>query len=115
MLPEHVLFVAVTTSETPHASDEDRVAVTPISDGLARAEVRYGFMEQPNIPEARAAVGAKRLARPLIATKPSLVDRQSAGSCRSSRRTSRHIDNTRRYCHGVSRLRRSGWPDSPRG
>jgi hypothetical protein len=32
----------------------------------------------PNIPQALAAVGAKRLARPLIATKPSLVDRQSA-------------------------------------
>jgi hypothetical protein len=44
---------------------------------------------------AVAAVRAMRLARPLIATKPSLVDRQSAGSCRSSRRTSRRTDNTR--------------------
>jgi hypothetical protein len=46
VLHEYVLFVTATTSETL-MSDVDRVAVTPISDGLARAEVRYGFMERP--------------------------------------------------------------------
>ena len=59
VLHEHVLFVAVTTTETPYVLDEDRVAITPISDGLARAEVRYGFMEQPNVPEALAAATAR--------------------------------------------------------
>jgi KUP system potassium uptake protein len=33
--------------------------VTPISEGLRRAEVRYGFMEQPNVPEALAAATAR--------------------------------------------------------
>ena len=33
--------------------------VTPISEGLERAEVRYGFMEQPNVPEALATATAR--------------------------------------------------------
>jgi KUP system potassium uptake protein len=59
VLHERVLFVGVTTAETPYVRDEDRVTVTPISEGLERAEVRYGFMEQPNVPEALAAATAR--------------------------------------------------------
>jgi hypothetical protein len=36
------------------------VAVTPISDGLARAEVRYGFMERPEHSEGAGAGGGAR-------------------------------------------------------
>jgi KUP system potassium uptake protein len=59
VLHEHVLFVAVTTAETPTVAEEERVVVTPIAEGLARAEVRYGFMEQPNVPEALAAASER--------------------------------------------------------
>ena len=59
VLHEHVLLVAVTTTETPYVTDEDRVAVTPIAQGFERAEVRYGFMEQPNVPEALALAIAR--------------------------------------------------------
>jgi KUP system potassium uptake protein len=58
VLHEHVLLVAVTTTETPYVTDQDRVAVTPIAEGFERAEVRYGFMEQPNVPEALALAAA---------------------------------------------------------
>ena len=60
MLHEYVLFVAVTTSETP-MSDVDRVAVTPISDGLARAEVRYGFIERPEHSAGAGGGGGEAL------------------------------------------------------
>src|SRR5271166_131559 len=59
VLHDHVLLVAVTTTETPYVPDEDRVAVTTISEGIERAEVRYGFMEQPNVPEALVAATAR--------------------------------------------------------
>jgi KUP system potassium uptake protein len=59
VLHEHVLFLAVTTTETPYVSEEDRVVVTPISEGFARVEARYGFMEQPNVTEALAAATAR--------------------------------------------------------
>jgi KUP system potassium uptake protein len=29
----------------------DRVKVTPVSDCLSRVELRFGFMEKPNVPE----------------------------------------------------------------
>ena len=51
VLHERVLLVAVTTMETPRVSDEDRVVVTPISDDVTRVELRFGFMEEPNVPE----------------------------------------------------------------
>ena len=41
----------MTTTETPRVSDEDRVVVTPIADGITRVELRFGFMEQPNVPK----------------------------------------------------------------
>jgi len=51
VLYENVLLVAVTTTETPRVSDEDRAAVTPIANGITRLELRFGFMEQPNVPQ----------------------------------------------------------------
>jgi KUP system potassium uptake protein len=50
VLHERLLLVAVTMAETPRVSDENRVEVNPISDGIARVELRFGFMEQPNVP-----------------------------------------------------------------
>ena len=51
VLYEKVLLVAVITTETPRVSDEDRVVVTPIANGITQVELRFGFMEQPNVPE----------------------------------------------------------------
>jgi hypothetical protein len=48
---ENVLLVAVTTTETPRVSDEDAVVVTPIADGITRVELRFGFMERPDVPK----------------------------------------------------------------
>ena len=59
VLHEHVLLAAVTTTETPYVSDEERVEVTPISEGISRVEVRYGFMEQPNLPDALEKAAAR--------------------------------------------------------
>ena len=51
LLYENVLLVAVATTETPRVSDEDGVVVTPIADGITRVELRFGFMEQPDVPK----------------------------------------------------------------
>ena len=51
VLHETVLLVAVTTMETPRVTDEDRAVVTPIAAGMTRVELRFGFMEQPNVPK----------------------------------------------------------------
>jgi KUP system potassium uptake protein len=51
VLHEKVLLVAVTIAETPRVADQDRALVTPISDDMTRVELRFGFMEQPNVPK----------------------------------------------------------------
>jgi len=55
VLHEHVLLVAVATTETPRVAEESRIAATPIDEGLTRVELRFGFMEQPDVPEALRA------------------------------------------------------------
>jgi KUP system potassium uptake protein len=50
VLQEKVLLVAVAITEQPRMSDEERVVVTPISDDMTRVELRFGFMEQPDVP-----------------------------------------------------------------
>ena len=59
VLHERVLLVAVATTEAPRMSDEERVVVTPLSEGLTRVELRFGFMEEPNVPEALAIAMAR--------------------------------------------------------
>ena len=59
ILHENVLLVAVATAETPRVSEEDRVVVAPIAEGVTRVGLRFGFMEQPNVPEGLAIAVAR--------------------------------------------------------
>ncbi len=56
---QNVLLVAVEMTETPHAADDERIRVTPIDVGLTRAELRFGFMEQPDVPQGLADAMAR--------------------------------------------------------
>jgi KUP system potassium uptake protein len=58
-LNENVLFVAVSTTEWPHTPDGERIAVEHIAEGMSRAELRFGFMEEPNVPAELADAMAK--------------------------------------------------------
>jgi KUP system potassium uptake protein len=64
VLQQRVLLVAVTITETPRVSDEDRVVVTPICEGMTRVELLFGFMEQPNVPKGLALAATKRSSPP---------------------------------------------------
>jgi len=62
VLHEHVLLVAVLTTEEPRTSDADWIEVVPMGCGISRVLLRYGFMESPNVPEGlRAAVRRDQL------------------------------------------------------
>ena len=54
ILHERVLLVAANMTEAPRAPDHDRFVVAPIAEGITRLELRFGFMEEPNIPERLA-------------------------------------------------------------
>ncbi|HML13085.1 MAG TPA: KUP/HAK/KT family potassium transporter [Xanthobacteraceae bacterium] len=64
VLHERMLLVAVTMTETPRVAEEERVAVTPLADGLSRVELRFGFMEQPNVPKGLAVAVERGLIAP---------------------------------------------------
>ena len=52
VLHERVVLLTVTTSDVPHVSAHDRATVEPLGHGFYRLTVRYGFMEEPDVPDA---------------------------------------------------------------
>jgi KUP system potassium uptake protein len=52
VLHEHVITLMVTTQAVPHVPDEQRITFRELGQGVFDVVVRYGFMEDPNIPEA---------------------------------------------------------------
>ncbi|HOW76176.1 MAG TPA: potassium transporter Kup [Candidatus Competibacteraceae bacterium] len=56
------VFVTVLTAEVPSVADADRVEVVDLGQSFYRVFVRYGFMEQPDIPKALELCGEKGLA-----------------------------------------------------
>ena len=50
VLHEKVLLVAVAIAEIPRVPDSERSTAAVIGAGLTRLEVRFGFMEQPDVP-----------------------------------------------------------------
>ena len=61
VLHEHVVTLMVTTQPVPHVPPDQQVAVRSLGQGVFDVRVRYGFMEDPNVPRgagrARASMG----------------------------------------------------------
>lgn len=51
-LHKTVVFLAVTTEEVSHVPGSDRVRAESLGEGFFRVVLRYGFMQDPSIPEA---------------------------------------------------------------
>jgi KUP system potassium uptake protein len=58
VLHERVLLLTVATSDVPYVSDEERAHVEPIGQGFYRVALNYGFMQEPDVPAALAALAA---------------------------------------------------------
>ncbi len=54
VLHEHVVTLMVTTQPVPHVPPDQRVVVRSLGHGVFDVVIRYGFMEEPNVPEALA-------------------------------------------------------------
>jgi KUP system potassium uptake protein len=52
VLHDHVVTLMVTTQPVPHVPPNEQVAVRALGHGVFEVVVRYGFMEDPNVPEA---------------------------------------------------------------
>ncbi|MEZ5788574.1 MAG: potassium transporter Kup [Xanthobacteraceae bacterium] len=54
VLHEHNVILTVITTDTPRVSDEERVRISRVSPLFSKVELRFGFMETPNVPKALA-------------------------------------------------------------
>jgi KUP system potassium uptake protein len=61
VLHEHVVTLTVKTEPVPQVPDADRAAVTYLGEGVSDVVLRYGFMEDPDVPEGLRAAVAKGL------------------------------------------------------
>ena len=61
VLHEHVITLMVTTQPVPHVPANQQVTVRLLGHGLFDVSVRYGFMEDPNVPEALVRACAQGL------------------------------------------------------
>ena len=52
VLHKHVVTLMVTTQPVPHVPPNKQTTVRPLGQGVFEVIVRYGFMEDPNVPEA---------------------------------------------------------------
>jgi KUP system potassium uptake protein len=55
VLHERVILLTVVTTDTPHVADAYRFELEPLGHGFFRVTLRYGFMEEPDVPDALAA------------------------------------------------------------
>ncbi|RFB79755.1 potassium transporter Kup [Methylovirgula sp. 4M-Z18] len=64
VLHEKVLLVAVEVAETPRVPEEERAIISKVSDDISRVELRYGFMESPDVPDGlRTALAREQIAK----------------------------------------------------
>jgi KUP system potassium uptake protein len=54
VLHEHNVILTIVTADMPRVPDEDRVQYMPLSEHFARVTLRFGYMDEPNVPKALA-------------------------------------------------------------
>jgi KUP system potassium uptake protein len=59
VLHEHNVILTINTTDTPRVRDNDRVHMTEMSPLFSRVELKFGFMETPNVPNALAIARKK--------------------------------------------------------
>lgn len=62
VLHEHVVILTVTTTHTPLVPVDEQVSVESLGHGLFFVRVQYGFMQDPNVPNALTRAVALGLA-----------------------------------------------------
>jgi KUP system potassium uptake protein len=64
VIHERVVFLTVVTEERPYTTSDERREIETLGQGFFRLLIRYGFMEDPDIPEALKTVQAPGLEFP---------------------------------------------------
>lgn len=68
VLHEQNIILTIVTADTPRTDEDERVEITPISERFTRVALRFGFMEQPNVPKALAVARKQGLHFDIMST-----------------------------------------------
>jgi KUP system potassium uptake protein len=68
VLHEQVVLLTILSEDVPHVPPEERVEVEPLEQGFVRVIARYGFMENPSIPDILKRCREKGLQFQLMST-----------------------------------------------
>jgi KUP system potassium uptake protein len=68
VLHQHNIVLTIVTADTPRTSEAERVEITPISERFTRVALRFGFMEEPNVPKALAVARKQGLHFDIMST-----------------------------------------------
>jgi KUP system potassium uptake protein len=83
VLHEHNIVLTIVTADTPRTDPEDRVEISPISERFTRVELKFGFMEEPNVPKALAVARKQGLHFDIMSTSFFLSRRSLKASAQS--------------------------------
>jgi KUP system potassium uptake protein len=61
VLHEQIVVLRIETEEIPHVPHAERVEVETMEEGFYRVVLRYGFMEEPSVPEDLAGIAVDGL------------------------------------------------------
>jgi KUP system potassium uptake protein len=61
VLHEQIVLLTAKTEQTPRVEPKDRVHVEPLKNGFWRVTVKFGFMEEPDVPTALEHITDRRL------------------------------------------------------
>ena len=56
VLHEHNILLSVDTLSVPRADDDERYSISDLGNGFTRCTLRFGFMEDPDVPKALATL-----------------------------------------------------------
>ncbi|MGE4166101.1 MAG: potassium transporter Kup [Xanthobacteraceae bacterium] len=68
VLHESNVILTVSSADTPRVPEDDRVKISPLSERLTKVELKFGYMEQPNVPKALAIARKHGLQFDIMAT-----------------------------------------------
>jgi KUP system potassium uptake protein len=83
VLHERNIILTIVTTDTPRADPDERVDILPISERFTRVELRFGFMEEPNVPKALAIARKQGLTFDIMSTSFFLSRRSLKASVHS--------------------------------
>ncbi|HEU5097868.1 MAG TPA: KUP/HAK/KT family potassium transporter [Roseiflexaceae bacterium] len=61
VIHQQVLLTTVRIDEAPHVPEGERLSVEPLGQGFYRVTAHFGFMEEPDVPQALARLSAPGL------------------------------------------------------